>query len=89
VTHFPTISSLWAMLFLIIGGSLIAFSAYGYLLRRVRPALATSYAYVNPVVAVGLGVGLAGEHITVIGLLAMLTILSGVVLVSLGRDRVR
>jgi len=75
------------MAYLIIGGSLIAFSAYGYLLRHVRPALATSYAYVNPLVAVGLGVALAGEQITMIGLLAMLTILSGVGLVSLGRDR--
>ena len=82
-------SSLWAMAFLIVGGSLVAFSAYGYLLRHVRPALATSYAYVNPVVAVGLGVGLAGEHITIVGLLAMFTILAGVVLVSLGRDRVK
>ena len=89
VKTFPTMSSLWAMAFLIVGGSLVAFSAYGYLLRHVRPALATSYAYVNPVVAVGLGVGLAGEHITTIGLVAMFTILGGVVLVSLGRDRVK
>jgi drug/metabolite transporter (DMT)-like permease len=75
------------MAFLVIGGSLIAFSAYGYLLRRVRPALATSYAYVNPVVAVGLGAVLAGEQITLVEVLAMLTILSGVVLVSMGRER--
>ena len=75
------------MAYLIIGGSLVAFSAYGYLLRHVRPALATSYAYVNPLVAVGLGVALAGEQITMVGLLAMLTILSGVGLVSLGRER--
>jgi drug/metabolite transporter (DMT)-like permease len=53
----------------------------------VRPSLATSYAYVNPMVAVGLGVIVDGEHITLIGLLAMLIILSGVALVSLGRDR--
>jgi len=76
-----------AMAYLIIGGSLVAFSAYGYLLRHVRPALATSYAYVNPLVAVSLGVALAGEQITLIGILAMLTILSGVGLVSLGRER--
>src|SRR5215471_2220423 len=76
-----------AMAYLIIGGSLIAFSAYGYLLSHVRPALATSYAYVNPLVAVGLGVVLAGEQMTLVEVLAMLTILSGVGLVSLGRDR--
>ena len=83
----PTANAVWAMLFLIFFGSLIAFSAYGYLLRNVRPALATSYAYVNPAVAVGLGVLFAGEHITLIGVLAMVVILVGVGLVSLGRDR--
>ncbi|HZT98735.1 MAG TPA: drug/metabolite exporter YedA [Ktedonobacteraceae bacterium] len=87
MTHFPNANSLWAMGFLILFGSLIAFSAYGYLLRHVRPALATSYAYVNPVVAVGLGVWLAGEQITPIGIVAMLVILSGVGLVSLGRQK--
>lgn len=87
VHHAPTANALWAMVFLILFGSLIAFSAYGYLLRNVRPALATSYAYVNPVVAVGLGVLLAGERITLVGVLAMVVILGGVGLVSLGRDR--
>jgi len=87
MTSMPGPGPLAAMVYLIIGGSLIAFSAYGYLLRNVRPALATSYAYVNPLVAVGLGVALAGEQITMIGILAMLTILSGVGLVSLGRER--
>ncbi len=79
--------SLWAIGFLIVFGSLIAFSAYGYLLRHVRPALATSYAYVNPMVAVGLGVLLAGERLTPIEIVAILVILSGVVLVSMGRNR--
>lgn len=89
MTSIPGPRPLGAMLFLIVGGSLIAFSAYGYLLRHVRPALATSYAYANPVVAVGLGVALAGEHISLIGLLAMLVILSGVGLVTLGKERSR
>ena len=84
---FPGPRPLFAMIYLVVGGSLIAFSAYGYLLRRVRPALATSYAYVNPLVAVGLGVAVAGEQINLTEVLAMLTILSGVVLVSLGRER--
>lgn len=81
----PTIHALEAMVFLVVCGSLIAFSAYGYLLRTVRPALATSYAYVNPMVAVILGVVWAGEHITLIGILAMFVILTGVGLVSLVR----
>ena len=83
----PTMKASLSMIFLILFGSLIAFSAYGYLLRNVRPALATSYAYVNPAVAVGLGVIFANEHITLIGVLAMVVILIGVGLVSLGRDR--
>ena len=87
MTSMPDPQALAAMAYLIIGGSLVAFSAYGYLLRHVRPALATSYAYVNPLVAVGLGVALAGEQISMIGIVAMLTILSGVGLVSLGRER--
>ncbi len=82
----PTLPSLLAIGFLVLFGSLIAFSAYGYLLSHVRPALATSYAYVNPMVAVGLGVLLDGEHITLLGLLAMLAIIAGVGLLSLARE---
>lgn len=85
----PTLPALVAMLFLIIGGSLIAYSAYGYLLSWVSASLATSYAYVNPLVALCLGVGLAGEQITPSGVLAMLIILSGVILVTLGSGRPR
>ncbi len=83
---FP-ISSLLAMGYLVLVGSLVAYSAYTYLLRHARPTLATSYTYVNPLVAVLLGVGLAGERITGVGLLALVVILTGVVLVVLQRDR--
>src|SRR5260221_10329109 len=67
--------------------SLLAFSVYGYLLRHVRPALATSYAYVNPVVAVCLGVIFAGEHSTVMTAVAMVVILVGVGLISFGHGK--
>jgi drug/metabolite transporter (DMT)-like permease len=83
ITSLPTMQSLLALLYLITFGSLIAFSAYGYVLRRVRPALATSYAYVNPIVAVCLGVALAGESVTVLTIVAMVVILVGVGLISL------
>lgn len=89
MTAFPGPRALVAMVYLIVGGSLVGFTAYGFLLRNTRPALATSYAYVNPLVAVGLGVALAGEHITLAGVLAMFTILSGVVLVTMGKERSR
>ncbi len=68
--------------YLIVFGSIIAFSAYMYLLDNVRPALATSYAYVNPVVAVALGLTLGAESLTAAGLLALPLILAGVALIS-------
>lgn len=83
MTHLPTLPALLALIFLIVFGSLIAYSAYGYLLRKVRPVLATSYAYVNPAVALLLGALVANERITLVGVLAMLIILTGVGLVSL------
>ncbi len=81
----PSAQSIGALVYLITFGSLIAFSAYVYLLNHVRPALATSYAYVNPVVAVILGVALAGEHITWLGVVAMLVILAGVAALGAAR----
>lgn len=50
--------------YLALFGSIIAINAYMYLIRNVSPALATSYAYVNPVVAVLLGTGLGGERLS-------------------------
>jgi drug/metabolite transporter (DMT)-like permease len=88
-TSAPPAVSLWALSYLVVFGSLVAFSAYGYLLKRVRPALATSYAYANPLVALLLGAALAGEQITGIELIALVFILTGVVLVALGRERRR
>ncbi|WP_424951772.1 drug/metabolite exporter YedA [Deinococcus sp.] len=77
----PSPQSLWALLYLIVAGSLLAYSAYMYLVAHARPALATSYAYVNPLVAVLLGVGFGGEHLSVLGWTALVVILLGVVLV--------
>ncbi len=78
----PTLSSLLALGYLVVFGSLIGFSAYVYLLNaRVRPALLTSYAYVNPVVAVLLGVIFAGERVGLPGLVGMAVVVAAVVLV--------
>jgi drug/metabolite transporter (DMT)-like permease len=87
ISSAPPPISLWALVYLILIGSLVAFSAYGYLLKRVRPALATSYAYVNPLVALLLGAAFAGEQITGVEVIALLFILTGVVLVALGREK--
>jgi drug/metabolite transporter (DMT)-like permease len=83
----PSGRALLALLYLTGFGSIVAFSAYTFLLRRVKATVATSYAYVNPVVAVGLGVGLAGEPIGGFGIVAMSVILIGVALVMTGRER--
>jgi len=66
-------------------GSIVAYSAYAFLLQRVRPALATSYAYVNPVIALALGAALAGEAIAPRSLGALGLILGGVAMVALSR----
>jgi len=76
-----------ALVYLIVFGSWIGFSAYLFLLRHVRPAVATSYAYVNPVVAMCLGVFLAGEHVDASEWAAMPVILAGVALVGLAHRR--
>src|SRR5690606_31604890 len=87
MTALPTLESTLALLYLAIFGSLVAFTHYLFLLRNVRPALATSYAYVNPMLAVLLGVFLVGEHISPIGIVAMVVIISGVILIMIAKDR--
>jgi drug/metabolite transporter (DMT)-like permease len=67
-------------------GSLVAFTAYMFLIRTVRPTLALSYAYVNPVVALGLGLLFADGTITTFGLLGLGVILAGVVVITLARS---
>jgi len=78
-----------AIVYLALFGSVAAYSAYGFLLRNVSPALATSYAFVNPVVAVLLGVGFAHERIKPTAVLAMALILAGVTLVAFRRSPLR
>lgn len=83
----PSLKSWLALAWLIIPGSLIAFSAYAYLLCTVRPALATSYAYVNPVFAVILGVTLGQERLTGEVWVALPIILASVGLIVWSRNR--
>ncbi len=76
-----------SIVYLIIFGSLAGFSAYVWLLQ-VRPVTQVStYAYVNPVVAVLLGVFFAGEKITGFQLAGLLVILTGVLLINLSKYR--
>jgi drug/metabolite transporter (DMT)-like permease len=81
----PTLHGTLALLYLAVFGSIIAFSTYVWLLHHVRPALVSSYAYVNPAIAVALGAWLAGERFTAHDLGAMAVILAGVVTITLAR----
>lgn len=74
--------SLGALAYLIVFGALIAYTAYSWLIRVAPPVLASTYAYVNPVVAVILGWALAGERLTLGMLGAAAVILAGVTLLT-------
>ncbi|WP_240741757.1 drug/metabolite exporter YedA [Deinococcus sp. KSM4-11] len=78
----PTPGSVWALAYLVVFGGVLAYSAYTYLVSHARPALATSYAYVNPVVAILLGVVVGGETVGPLGWAALAVIVAGVVLVA-------
>src|SRR4029450_9086000 len=75
-------ASLLALAYLIVFGSLLAFSAYVWLLRSAPLTLVATYAYVNPVVAVLLGWTILGEPITLRMLVAGAVIVSAVVLIA-------
>lgn len=78
--------SILAVLYLICFGSLVAFSSYIWLLRNTTPAVASTYAYVNPVVALLLGWALAGEPLSARTALAAFVILSAVVIITTRRS---
>lgn len=83
----PSTASLLALAFLVVFGSLVAFTAYGWLVRHAPSPLVSTYAYVNPVVAVGLGAALAGEQIGGREIAAGLVILSSVALLAVRHER--
>lgn len=81
----PSAKAMGAFVYLVILGSIIGFSAYVWLLRNVRPALAGSYAYVNPAIAVLLGALMAHERFSGVELAGMGVILGGVVVITLAK----
>lgn len=84
--HAVSAQSALAVLFLIIFGSLVAFSAYVWLLRNVAPTRVSTYAYVNPVVAVFLGWAFDNEQLTLRTLLAAAVIVAGVLVITTFRS---
>ncbi|NUO75377.1 MAG: drug/metabolite exporter YedA [Lysobacter sp.] len=87
ITAWPSAGATGALLYLVVAGSIFGFTAYIWLLHHVRPALATSYAYVNPPIAVLFGAVLAGERFTSHDIGAMAVILVGVVIITLAKAR--
>jgi drug/metabolite transporter (DMT)-like permease len=85
--HHPAVTgrAIGAIAYLAAFGSLAGFSAYNYLLSHTRTAVATSYAYVNPVIAVGLGIVFAGEKIDAVGAVGAVTILAAVLMITRGK----
>ena len=76
----------WAgWIYLVTFGSLVGFTAYIYLLQTVSPAKASTYAYVNPLVAVLLGWAIAGESVSLRSLGAAAIILAAVAMITVSQ----
>jgi drug/metabolite transporter (DMT)-like permease len=87
--HLSAVSprSLLALAYLVLFGSLVGLTSYLWLIKETTPAKASTYAFVNPVVAILLGWALAGETLGPRTALAAAVALSGVVLIVRGRSR--
>ena len=87
--HWSAISlkSILGLGYLIVFGSIVAFTSYTWLLQRCAPALVATHTYANPVVAVLLGWLLAGEALTVRVMVASIAILGAIVLIRRGERR--
>jgi len=75
--------SIVAIFYLSLVSSLITFMAFIWLIKVKPPAVVSTYSYVNPVVAVLLGWGFVGEHLSGIQLLALIIVLLGVLFVNI------
>ena len=83
-----SLPSLLAFAYLVVAGSMVGYTAYIYLLGTVSPRAASSYAYVNPLVAVFLGWAFLSEPVTATTLVASLLIVAAVaVLLATSRQR--
>lgn len=76
-----------AMIYLVIIGSYVGYTAYVWLINNAPPQLTATYAYVNPVVAIFLGWIFLNERLTPRSMGASAIILAGVVMMTLGRKR--
>jgi drug/metabolite transporter (DMT)-like permease len=81
-----SIASLGALAYLVVFGSLLAFTAYGWLLKHASTPVLSTYAYVNPAVAVFLGWAFAGEQLGSRELVSGFVVLTSVMLLLFARE---
>jgi drug/metabolite transporter (DMT)-like permease len=87
--HDVPLRSWLALAYLIVFGSVIAFTAYNWLLEHYSPTLVATHTYVNPIVAVLLGWWLAGEHVSLNVMLSAGMVIAAVFLVDRGMARLK
>ncbi len=87
--HLGSVSfaSVAAFVYLVLIGALVGYVAYIWLLHHVSVTAASTYAFVNPVVAVGLGALVLGEQVTLVTLVAATLIVGAVVVLLFGQSR--
>lgn len=82
VRFVPSPQLWWSLVYLVIFGSLVAYTAYVYVLTKLSPAVASVYAYINPLVAVFLGWMVLNETLTFRTVIATLVTLGGVYIIN-------
>jgi len=87
--HQVTALSIFSLAYLIVFGSIVAFTVYTWLVSVSSPSMLSTYAYVNPAIAVLLGWAIAGEALGIRVVLATVVIVGGVILVSSRRSQVK
>jgi len=81
------VPALASLAYLVVFGSVVGFTAYLYLLRHVSPTVVSTYAFVNPVVAMALGWAFTGEALSARTLAAAALVLASVALITAQRAR--
>jgi drug/metabolite transporter (DMT)-like permease len=84
--HTPSLASLGALAYLVVVGSIVAYSAYVWLMRSAPTSIVSTYAFVNPAIAVGLGAAFLGEPLSLRMLAASAAIVVSVALIVTARE---
>ena len=87
--HAVPVKAWLSLIYLVLMGSIAAFSAYVWLLQVRSATQVSTYAYVNPVVAVLLGVFVGGENISLVPVIGLAIILGSVLLINMGGKKVK